>query len=99
MYLVQSSVGSKFIPWWKMPSRLKQRTRQYGRKKGAGQFKGRKDRLRTQNLELEQKVQAEKCKLEEKKTELDRENQADGRRFDSDFLSFLHFPLLLPLLY
>lgn len=77
--------GSKFMSQLfaiaKMPSnsKRKQRNQQYKRKKGAGsgQFKGRKERLRAKNLELEKKVEhelEEKCKLEERKTELDYEN-------------------------
>lgn len=77
-----------------MPSKRKVRIRQYGRKKRAEQFKGRKERLRTKNLELEKKVQAvleEKCEVEKKKIELDHENTIMKRSLQTSMYSYYSY--------
>ena len=53
------------------------RARQYATRRKKKQFQGRKERLRTQNIDLEKKVHGVlrvKCELEKKKSELIREN-------------------------
>lgn len=57
-----------------MPAKAKRRR---NRKKGPGQFKGRKAKLCAKNTELIRAAQCaleEKCELEGKRTELAREN-------------------------
>ena len=74
----QGSFLTQCSSFEEMPSKRKLRTKQHTKKKQReGQFKGRKERLRAKNLDLEKKIKCaleEKVEVEKKKTELDHEN-------------------------